>query len=98
MAKTKNYCMATRAQVIGLLTAGILPADIAAVTGVPAQTCRNWWKKALKRGFDPQARPLLVLDEHVVDGLRSGRPSTQDDKQDDVSLIDRENEDDWVDV
>ena len=40
--------------------------------------------KALERGFDPQASPPIILDIHVSDAPRSGRPSKQEDYKDTV--------------
>ena len=40
--------------------------------------------KALERGFDPQASPPIILDIHVSDAPRSGRPSKQEDHKDTV--------------
>jgi transposase len=38
------------------------------------------FNKAKSRGFDPNARPCRVLDEHIKDAPRSGRPTKQTPK------------------
>ena len=50
-------------------------------------TQKIWWKKALSRGFDPHARPLLILDIYVEDGKRTGCPSKKQDEADEVIAI-----------
>jgi hypothetical protein len=69
-----KYQIATRAQVIGLLAAGLPGKLVEEHTGISTATQYRWWDKAVARGFDPKKQPLLILDEHVEDGKRTGRP------------------------
>lgn len=80
----KQYDIATRAQIITLLAVGYDHRRIFDHTGVSPDTQKNWWAKALKRGFDPAARPFLILDCHVENGKRTGRPSKKDVERDKV--------------
>ena len=73
------YDMATRAQVLTLkLIVQLDNHQIEAITGIKARTVHGIVDRALKRGFDPQASPLIILDEHVCDAPKSGRPKKQD--------------------
>ncbi|KAL1884051.1 hypothetical protein Daus18300_000160 [Diaporthe australafricana] len=77
-----QYQIATRAQILGLLAAGFEYRQIFDHTGVSPDTQKTWWAKALKRGFDPTARPVLIVDRFVEDGKRSGRPRRKDEDKD----------------
>ncbi len=71
--------MATRAQVLTLkLIVQLDNHQIEAITGIKARTVHDIVDRALKRGVDPQASPLIILDEHVRDAPKSGRPKKQD--------------------
>ncbi|KAF2430506.1 hypothetical protein EJ08DRAFT_588915 [Tothia fuscella] len=67
---------ATRAQALGLKVAGLENAQIEDFTGIKPRTLRNLYQRALHRDFDPDTRPCQILDKHVEDAPRSGRPST----------------------
>ena len=41
--------------------------------GIPDRQCRYIWKKACDQGYDARRDPV-VLDHHVIDKPRSGRP------------------------
>lgn len=69
-----KYQIATRAQVLGLLAAGLPGKMVEEHTGISTATQYRWWDKAVARGFDPKKQPLLILDEYVEDGKRTGRP------------------------
>jgi hypothetical protein len=56
-------------------------------TGVSPDTQKFWWKKALSRGFDPHARPLLILDIYVEDSKRTGRPQKKQEESEEVLEI-----------
>ncbi|KAK4097673.1 hypothetical protein N658DRAFT_478475 [Parathielavia hyrcaniae] len=76
---------ATRAQALTLKL--ILQLDnkqIEALTGLNPSTVASIADKALERGFDSHRRPPVILDIHVCDGPRSGRPSKQKDHKDEV--------------
>ncbi|KUI68892.1 hypothetical protein VM1G_04114 [Cytospora mali] len=73
-SKMTKYQIATRAQVLGLLAAGLSGPVVQEHTGIGTATQYRWWDKAIARGFDPKKRPLLILDEYVDDGKRTGRP------------------------
>lgn len=72
-----SWEIATRAQVIALKAFGHSNEEIADKldfkrTGLSRSTVYNIWKRAKERGFDPD-NPI-VLDVHVKDAHRSGRP------------------------
>ena len=80
-----HYDIATRAQALTLKL--ILQLDnkqIEAITGLKPRTVASIADKALERGFDPTADPPVILDIHVCDAPRSGRPSKQGDYKDEV--------------
>ena len=73
------YDMATRAQLLTLkLIVQLDNHQIEAITGIKARTVHGIVDRALKRGLDPQASPLIILDEHVCDAPKSGRRKKQD--------------------
>lgn len=78
------YQIASRSQILSLLAVGFEHRQIFEYTGVMPDTQKVWWKKALSRGFNPHARPLLILDIYVEDGKRTGRPSKMQDEQEEV--------------
>ncbi len=83
MAKQHDVCV--RAQVVFLkLVLKFDNGQIENLTGVKTRTIHNLVDKALERGFDPQSSPPVVLDEHVSDAPRPGRPRKQDDYKDKV--------------
>jgi hypothetical protein len=69
-----SYDTATRAQALGLKIAGHSNAEIQSITGIHPRTLQHLYKKALKRGFNP-AESKTILNHHVEDGKRSGRPT-----------------------
>jgi transposase len=72
-----THQIATRAQAVAYKAAGLPDQQIHILTGLSARTVRSMYQKAISRGFDPQIRPCKVLDEHVKDAPRSGRPTKQ---------------------
>lgn len=75
--KYGNWDIATRAQILALKAFGHKNEEIAEKlgfkkTGQSLSTVYNIWKRAKERGFDPE-NPI-VLDRHVKDAPRSGRP------------------------
>lgn len=75
--KYGNWDIATRAQILALKAFGHKNEEIAEKlgfkkTGQSLSTVYNIWKRAKERGFDPE-NPV-VLDIHVKDAPRSGRP------------------------
>ena len=80
----QQYQIATRSQILTLLAVGFEHRQIFDYTGVSPDTQKTWWTKALKRGFDPSARPLLILDCYVEDDQRPGRPRKKDDEKNEV--------------
>jgi transposase len=49
-------------------------ADIHALTGVSERTINRIYARAITRGFEPAARPLILCNSHLEDAPRSGRP------------------------
>ncbi|KAF4414769.1 hypothetical protein FACUT_13982 [Fusarium acutatum] len=70
--------IATRALVVTLKApagGGKTSREIESITGIPRRTVDSIYAKAIKRGFEPNERPLRILNSLVEDGQRSGRPS-----------------------
>ena len=83
MVKQHDVCV--RAQVVSLkLVLKLDNSQIEALTRVKPRTIHNLVDKALERRFDPQSSPPVVLEEHVCDAPRPGRPKKQDDYKDQV--------------
>ncbi|KAL2128636.1 hypothetical protein VTI74DRAFT_8909 [Chaetomium olivicolor] len=77
--------IATRAQALTLkLIVQLDNKQIEAITGMKSRTINDLANRALERGFDPQGSPPVILDEHVRDAPKSGRPSKQKDHKDTV--------------
>ena len=72
-----GYDSATRAQIVALRAYGISAADIAKTTQISERTIRDIYRRAVDRGFNPKSSPPLVLNTHVDDASRLGRPSKQ---------------------
>jgi type IV secretory pathway VirB10-like protein len=68
-----SYDNATRAQALALKLAGHSNAQIESITGIQAATLNALYRKAVSRGLNP-AESKRILDIHVQDGARSGRP------------------------
>ncbi|KAK4127523.1 hypothetical protein N657DRAFT_533308, partial [Parathielavia appendiculata] len=77
--------IATRAQALTLkLIVQLDNKDIEAITGLKARTINSIADRALERGFDPKGCPPVILDEHVRDAPKTGRPSKQSEDKDTV--------------
>lgn len=78
MPREREYDKATRAQIITLKLCGLSNRQIEEKFGsgkeLGSRQIQRLWDKAIQRGFDP-AKPIL-LDAHVADAPRSGRPPT----------------------
>jgi transposase len=75
MPNHPNFDRATRAQVLAYKTIGLSNKRIQELTGIEKDTANGIVRKAIERGFDPNATPAHILDAHVEDGKRSGRPT-----------------------
>ena len=69
-----SYDDATRAQALTLKVMGVSNAEIEAITGIQPRTLNALLRKAKERGYDPNVSKKL-LDIHVKDSPRSGRPT-----------------------
>ena len=70
-----NPDTATRASIVALKAlSGKTTREIALLTGLSISSINRIYARAIERGFDPNVLPLIVRDEHVQDGARSGRP------------------------
>jgi transposase len=77
--------IATRAQALTLkLIVQLDNKEIEAITGLKARTINNIANRALERGFDPKGCRPVILDEHVCDAPKTGRPSKQSENKDTV--------------
>ncbi|KAF2457537.1 hypothetical protein BDY21DRAFT_28137 [Lineolata rhizophorae] len=76
---THKTDIATRSFIIGLKSAscGKTTAEVSAITGVPGRTIQAIFARAIKRGFDPNIKPVVARDKYVIDAPRSGRPTKQ---------------------
>jgi len=70
-----SYDNANRAQALTLKVLDYPNHEIEQITGIPKTTILRLFRKAIERGLDPQARPCRILDHHVQDGARTGRPT-----------------------
>lgn len=68
-----RYSIAERVQALTYLSLGYKPRQVEELIGVKERTARNILTKAKERGFDPQ-HSLKILEHHVEDGAKSGRP------------------------
>ncbi|KAH6605299.1 hypothetical protein Trco_007006 [Trichoderma cornu-damae] len=64
--------MATRAQALALKLIGVSNQDIQRLTGIHPRTVHNIMDRAIERGLD--LNHPVILDVHVRDGPRLGRP------------------------
>ncbi|KAH8811308.1 hypothetical protein F5884DRAFT_781746 [Xylogone sp. PMI_703] len=71
--------IATRALVVALKCpiVGKSTTEIAEATGLNPRMINNIYAGAIRRGFNPNAIPLVVKDEYLQDAPRTGRPSKQ---------------------
>jgi hypothetical protein len=83
MPREREYDKATRAQIITMKLCGLSNRQIEEKFGsgkeLGSRQIQRLWDKAIQRGFDP-AKPIL-LDAHVADAPRSGRPPTLTDEK-----------------
>ncbi|KAJ5202015.1 uncharacterized protein N7498_006678 [Penicillium cinerascens] len=66
---------ATRGLIIGLKATGKSYSEIAELTELPRSTIQRIYETAVKRGFDPQKRPLEICDAHVAVTTRIRGPN-----------------------
>ncbi|KAF4450169.1 hypothetical protein F53441_6687 [Fusarium austroafricanum] len=65
--------IATRAMVVALMApsgGAKTTIEIHAITGLPVQTIRNIYAEAIRRGFEPNQRPLRLINAMVEDTTR----------------------------
>jgi len=78
------YDIATRAQALTLKALGVTNQEIERQTGIKARTVNYIYDRATRRGFDPNAEHPTILDIHVQDAPRSGRPLKQGEKKEEA--------------
>ena len=71
-----SYDNATRAQALTLKLVGFSNAEIEKITGIQPQTVSAIHRKAIARGLNPE-ESKKILDHHVEDAPRSGRPRSR---------------------
>ncbi|RMZ66025.1 Transposable element Tcb2 transposase [Pyrenophora seminiperda CCB06] len=69
------HTVATRAAIVAFKVDGKTNNEITALTGVDTRTIQRIVARAIARGFDPDARPMVLLNHYFEDAPRSGRPS-----------------------
>ena len=74
--KMPLYDNTTRAQALTLKLAGVSNAEITFITGIKTQNLNILYQKAILRDLEPPEKAKL-LDIHVQDAPRSGRPKKQ---------------------
>ncbi|KAF2469530.1 uncharacterized protein BDR25DRAFT_288436, partial [Lindgomyces ingoldianus] len=74
-----NHNIATRALVVALKSpsVGKTTQQVVLITGLLKRTIDSIYGRAIKRGFDPNAVPLVIKDEYLEDAPRSGRLNKQ---------------------
>src|SRR5207237_5368163 len=81
MPRPVNYDLATRAQALTLKLEGKSATQIFQITGMSKTAQFELLKKAKSRGLNIEQSPMpKLLEEHLADGPRSGRPSKQTDE------------------
>src|SRR5271154_3112584 len=71
-----SYDNATRAQALTLKLVGFSNAEIEKITGIQPRTVSAIHRKAIARGLNPE-ESKKILDHHVEDAPRSGRPRSR---------------------
>ena len=71
-----NTDIATRALVVSLKApySSKTTAKVSTITGLSSRQVNRIYARAIKRGFDPNQRPLSLRDEYLQDAPRSRRP------------------------
>lgn len=77
------YDTATRAQALSLKLFGASNDEIQRITGITPSTLNRIYDRAIERGFNP-SESSQILDKHVEDAPKSGRPAKQSQHQADV--------------
>lgn len=77
MAPTTD--IATRACVMSLKLpcVGKSTNEVAEIMGLSTRQLNRIYSRAIERGFDPNARPLIFRDKYFEDAPQSGRPPKQ---------------------
>ena len=77
------YEPATRAQALALKISGYCSnEEIERITGIKARSVNNIVDRAIERGLD--LNNPIILDRHVANGPRPGRPSKQAKSKDQI--------------
>ena len=71
-----NTDIATRVLVVSLKApcSSKTTAEVSAITGLSSRQVNRIYARAIKRGFNPNQRPLSLRDKYLQDAPRSGRP------------------------
>ncbi|KAJ9609505.1 hypothetical protein H2200_005832 [Cladophialophora chaetospira] len=72
----RRYSLAQRVQTLTLLSLGYTTKQVEAWIKVPSSAALRMRYKAQERGWNPAEDPR-ILDYHVEDGKRTGRPRTR---------------------
>ncbi|KAL7920478.1 hypothetical protein ACQKWADRAFT_157032 [Trichoderma austrokoningii] len=76
------YDIATRAQALTLKLAGFPSDQVQQITGIHPRTVNSILDRAVERGLD-LTKPV-ILDIHLQDASRAGRPPKQADVKDNI--------------
>jgi transposase len=79
MPRAAEIPLPVRASILTLKSphCGKSSAAIHEITGVSISRINRIYGKAIERGFELHVIPLVILNEHLVDACRSGRPTKQ---------------------
>lgn len=86
--------LATRALIVTLKApfCGKSTMEIASLTGISTRTVDRIWSRAIERGFDPAALPVVLKNEYLEDAPRSGRPSNHTSTNQDLVVAKIQND------
>src|SRR6266566_4462855 len=79
MPRTAEIPLPLRATIIAFKSPhyGKSTAEIHDLTGISISQINKIYAQAIRRGFEPNLLPSVILEEHLIDNPRSGRPSKQ---------------------
>jgi transposase len=75
---------ATRAQIVALKGFGATTAEIHRFLNIPISTINTLFRRAIDRGYNPDAENPILLLEHVADAARDGRPRKQEQYKEEI--------------
>lgn len=74
----------TRAQIVSLKGFGHSTDEIHKLLKIPISTINEIYRRAIDRGYNPDADQPILLLEHVAEAPRTGRPRKQEQHKEEV--------------